>query len=74
MLVFFLIFIFFRPVRSHLCSSKLKFMGCLFAQNMVGKPLHLIYFPQDNNPFLLVPELYYEYELFLQVKHVRAAE
>lgn len=47
-------------------QAKLKFMSCLFAQNMVGKPLSLIYFPQDNNPFLLEPEKHYEYEPFPQ--------
>lgn len=36
-------------------QAKLKFRSCSFVQNMVGK-LYLIYFPQDNNPFLLEPE------------------
>lgn len=51
-------------------QSKFKFMGCLFAQNMVGKPLYHIYFPQDNNPFL-------NYIMNLNIrarKHVRAPE
>lgn len=57
------------PLRSHeeifemqFVQAKLKFMSCLFAQNMVGKPLYFICFPQDNNPFLLEPEKHDEYE------------